>query len=50
MTDPRTLLAEYVTKGSESAFREVVERFINLVYGTALRRVDGDTPGCGTLG
>ena len=43
MTDPRTLLAEYAAKGSEPAFREVVERYINLVYATATRLVDGDT-------
>ena len=43
MTDPRTLLAEYATKGSEPAFREVVERYVNLVYATAVRLVDGDT-------
>jgi len=43
MTDPHALLAEYVTKGSEPAFREVVARYINLVYATAVRLVDGDT-------
>jgi RNA polymerase sigma factor (sigma-70 family) len=43
MTEPRTLLAEYVANGSEQAFRELAERYINLVYGTALRWVDGDT-------
>jgi RNA polymerase sigma factor (sigma-70 family) len=43
MTDPRTLLAEYVTKGSEAAFRELVAGCINLVYATAVRLVDGDT-------
>ena len=44
MTDLRTVLAEYVTKGLEPAFREVVEGYINLVHATALRLVDGDTP------
>ena len=39
----RTLLAEYATKGSEPAFREVVEGYINLVHATAVRLVDGDT-------
>jgi RNA polymerase sigma factor (sigma-70 family) len=43
MTDPRTLLAEYVTKGSEPAFGELVDRYINLVYATAVRLVGGDT-------
>jgi RNA polymerase sigma factor (sigma-70 family) len=43
MTDPRTLLAEYVTKGSEPAFRELVAGYINLVHATAVRLVDGDT-------
>ncbi len=43
MTDPHALLAEYVRRGSEPAFREVVERYINLVYATAVRLVEGDT-------
>lgn len=43
MTDPRTLLNEYAVRGSETAFRELVERYLNLVYGTALRLVEGDT-------
>src|ERR1044071_737377 len=42
MTDSRTLLAEYVASGSEKAFRELVERYINLVYSTARRLVGGD--------
>jgi RNA polymerase sigma factor (sigma-70 family) len=41
MSDERTLLAEYAA-GSEAAFRELVERYINLVYSAALRLVDGD--------
>jgi RNA polymerase sigma factor (sigma-70 family) len=40
--DTRTLLAEFVGKGSESAFKEIVQRFVNLVYGTARRCVGGD--------
>lgn len=42
MTDPRELLADYVTNGSEEAFRELVGRYLNLVYGTAMRLVDGN--------
>ena len=42
MTDNRTLLAEYASHGSEPAFREVVARYIDLVYSTALRLVNGD--------
>ncbi len=43
MTDSQTLLAEYTRNGSESAFRELVTRYLGLVYSTALRLVDGDT-------
>ena len=42
MTDSRRLLAEYVATGSENAFRELVERYIDLVYSTARRLVGGD--------
>jgi RNA polymerase sigma factor (sigma-70 family) len=42
MTDSRTLLSQYARTGSESAFRELVSRYINLVYSTACRLVDGD--------
>jgi len=42
MTDSQRLLAEYVDRGSEQAFRELVGRFVGLVYGTAVRLVDGD--------
>ena len=43
MTDSQKLLAEYAQNGSESAFRELVSRYLNLVYSTALRLVGGDT-------
>jgi len=40
MTDSQTLLSQYVNDRSEMAFRELVTRYINLVYSTALRLVD----------
>src|SRR5215472_13594674 len=43
MRDSRTLLAEYVGEGSETAFRGLVDSYVGLVYSTALRLVDGDT-------
>jgi RNA polymerase sigma factor (sigma-70 family) len=43
MTDSRTLLAQYVREGSESAFRELVTNYIDLVYSTALRLVSRDS-------
>ncbi len=43
MTDSQTLLAEYAKNGSESAFRELVTRYLNFVYSVALRLVGGDT-------
>jgi len=42
MTDSQTLLAEYVRTGSEPAFRELVTRYLGLVYSSALRLVGGD--------
>ena len=42
MTETRRLLREYVEAGSESAFRELVEGYIGLVYSTALRLVAED--------
>jgi hypothetical protein len=41
MTDSQRLLVEYAMNGSESAFRELVSRYSNLVYSTALRLVGG---------
>jgi RNA polymerase sigma factor (sigma-70 family) len=43
MTDSHELLVEYSKTGSESAFRELISRYSNLVYSTALRLVGGDT-------
>lgn len=42
MTDHRKLLAQYATMGSEEAFRELVTRYLSLVYSTAMRLVNGD--------
>ena len=42
MTDGRTLVAEYVQNGSEEAFEELVARYIDLVYSSAIRLMDGD--------
>ena len=43
MTDSQRLLAEYAANGSEPAFRELVSRYIDLVYSASVRLVDGDT-------
>src|SRR5215470_9685032 len=43
MTDSLTLLADYATNGSETAFAELVARYLNLVYATAVRVVGGDS-------
>lgn len=43
MKDGQELLAEYQVTGSEAAFREVVQRYVNLVYSVAFRLVGGDT-------
>ena len=43
MTDTQELLAKFVSNGSEPAFRELVTRYFDLVYSTAVRLVDGDT-------
>jgi RNA polymerase sigma factor (sigma-70 family) len=43
MTDTRQLLREYADDGSEPAFRELVTRYVNLVYSTARRLTGGDS-------
>ncbi len=43
MTASRKLLEEYVQNGSEAAFRELVDGYVNLVFSAALRLTDGDT-------
>ena len=42
MTESHELLVEYARNGTESAFRELVNRYIDLVYSTALRKLGGD--------
>src|SRR5215467_11712829 len=42
MTDGQLLLAEYVRSGSEAAFDELLNRYIDLVFSTAVRLVGGD--------
>jgi RNA polymerase sigma factor (sigma-70 family) len=43
MSDSQQLLADYVATGSDTAFRELVSRYIDLVYSAAVRLVNGDT-------
>ncbi|MGC3956773.1 MAG: sigma-70 family RNA polymerase sigma factor [Verrucomicrobiota bacterium] len=42
MTDTRQLLADYVASGSETAFRDLVASYVDLVYSAAIRLVNGD--------
>src|SRR6266705_1148439 len=42
MTDCLQLLANYTDNGSETAFRALVSRYIDLVYSTARRLLNGD--------
>ncbi|MDO8539655.1 MAG: sigma-70 family RNA polymerase sigma factor [Opitutaceae bacterium] len=45
MTDDAELLRGYAQERDESAFGELVQRHVNLVYGVALRRLGGDAHG-----
>ena len=42
MTETQELLASYVRTGSEPAFRELLTRYVDLVYSAAVRLVGGD--------
>src|SRR5215469_10752362 len=42
LTDNLKLLRDYADNGNEAAFRELVKRYVDLVYSAALRRVGGD--------
>jgi RNA polymerase sigma factor (sigma-70 family) len=42
MTDGQKLLLDYAQNGSETAFRQIVDGYIDLVYSTAFRLVDRD--------
>jgi RNA polymerase sigma factor (sigma-70 family) len=42
MSKDETLLRRFVEDRAEEAFKELVQRYLGLVYGTALRRVGGD--------
>ena len=50
MTDSQQLLADYAANGSERAFQELVARYVDLVYSTAIRLVDGDAHRAGFIG
>ena len=39
MIEDRELIQDFVTRNSESAFQELVNRHVNLVHAAALRRV-----------
>ena len=41
--DDATLLRRFAVEGCESAFAEIVQRYLDLVYSAALRQVNGDS-------
>ncbi len=41
-TEAQQLLRDYAKNGAETAFRRLVEAYVDLVYSTAFRLVDGD--------
>src|SRR5665213_1736151 len=43
MSTDHQLLTEFCRNGSESAFEQLVERHLKLVYSTAMRMVNGDS-------
>lgn len=43
MNETNQLLLQYAENGSETAFRELVERYVDLVYSVAVRRSNGDS-------
>lgn len=43
MTETQQLLRAYIEQESDSAFRELVTRYIDLVYSVALRKTGQDT-------
>ena len=42
MSESQELLAEYAKNGSETAFRKLVNSYVDLVYSTAFRMVGRD--------
>ena len=42
LTDNLKLLRDYADHGDEAAFRTLVERYVDMVYSAAFRRVGGD--------
>ena len=43
MVEDKELIRQYAAERSETAFAELVRRHLNMVYGAALRQVNGDT-------